>query len=176
MCPRAFDVLHAEITGGLIAAWTYGWTRVTPAIDEIMTGYREDVIGAYWPPERRYVDELYATIPFPFREIKAPLFTAGSAFIGEAVLRSGYFIQTLRDRWPSLRHLLLFGVVMAVEQRHTFVASAQMKPGLESKVRIVLNGFSESQAALSRRVIGTRTRFSASYADPVNQCEAPWVS
>jgi hypothetical protein len=42
------------------------------------------------------------------------------------------FIQTLRDGWPSPRHLLPFGGVTAVEQRLTFVAPAQMKPGLDA--------------------------------------------
>src|SRR6202023_3225630 len=65
-------------------------------------------------------------------------FTAGSACHSEPVLRGGYFSQTLRDGWPSPRHLLPFGVVTAVEQRLTFVAPAQMKPGLESKARFVL--------------------------------------
>jgi hypothetical protein len=82
----------------------------------------------------------------------------------------GYFTQSLRDGWPRPRHLLPFSAVTAVEQL-TFVAPAQMKPGLESKARIMLFlMYSESQAALQWRAIGTRTRFSAFYADPFNQC------
>src|SRR2546428_3243089 len=30
------------------------------------------VLGPYWPPERRYVDDGYRSLPFPFEEITAP--------------------------------------------------------------------------------------------------------
>ena len=29
-------------------------------------------MGSYWPPQRRYVDEGYRTIPFPFDRISVP--------------------------------------------------------------------------------------------------------
>jgi hypothetical protein len=31
-----------------------------------------EVVGPYWPPERRWVDEEYRTLPFPFAEVPAP--------------------------------------------------------------------------------------------------------
>ena len=34
------------------------------------------VIGPYWPPERRYVDEGYRTIPFPWHELAGTTFHA----------------------------------------------------------------------------------------------------
>ena len=37
-------------------------------------------------------------------------------------------------------------------------------------LKLDFNGFLESQAGLQRGVMGTRTRFAASYADPSNQC------
>ena len=59
---------------GVIAAWTYGLCSVTPAVDVVVRGYYTDVVGSYWPPERRYVDERYETIPFPFVKLEAPAF------------------------------------------------------------------------------------------------------
>lgn len=59
--------------GGLLAAWCYG-NPVLPdaALDRVLVHFYDDVVGAYWPPERRLILEGYASIPFPFREVAAP--------------------------------------------------------------------------------------------------------
>jgi SAM-dependent methyltransferase len=59
--------------GGLLAAWCYG-NPVLPdaALDRVLVHFYDDVLGAYWPPERRLILEEYAFIPFPFREVAAP--------------------------------------------------------------------------------------------------------
>jgi hypothetical protein len=31
-----------------------------------------ETVGAYWPPERQYVETEYRTIPFPFARIESP--------------------------------------------------------------------------------------------------------
>src|SRR3954466_8255034 len=43
-----------------------------PALDRILHHYNKVIVGAYWPPERKIVDEAYANIPFPFEELSAP--------------------------------------------------------------------------------------------------------
>jgi SAM-dependent methyltransferase len=60
--------------GGALAAWCYGLTRVSPEIDPIVDDFYRNVVGPYWPPERRYIDERYASLPFPFTELDAPAF------------------------------------------------------------------------------------------------------
>ena len=43
------------------------------AVDALVTSFYRDEIGAYWPPERRHVEEGYRSIPFPFEaRIQAP--------------------------------------------------------------------------------------------------------
>ena len=74
-----FDRFYAEVRrvlvpGGLVAVWSYGLFTTTPAVDAVLQHYYADVVGPYWPPERRYFDEGYETIPFPFTEQKAPSF------------------------------------------------------------------------------------------------------
>ena len=54
---------------GLLAAWTYGLLRVTPDVDRVLDRYYGDLVGPYWPPERRHVEAAYRTIPFPFDEL-----------------------------------------------------------------------------------------------------------
>jgi len=74
-----FPAFYAEAArvlkpGGVLAAWCYGLMQVSPAIDAAVWRLYEPITGAYWPPERRYVEEQYRTLPFPLDEIAAPPF------------------------------------------------------------------------------------------------------
>jgi SAM-dependent methyltransferase len=60
--------------GGALAAWCYGLHRVAPDIDPLIADFYENIVGPWWPPERRHIDERYATLAFPFPEIRAPEF------------------------------------------------------------------------------------------------------
>jgi len=63
-------VLHA---GGVLAVWTYGMPRLNDSnLDRILQTYYAETVGPYWPPERRYVEDGYRSIVFPFTEITAP--------------------------------------------------------------------------------------------------------
>lgn len=61
--------------GGLFAAWTYEKFRVDDRVDALVDAFYTDVVGRYWPPERRYVEQGYRTLPFPWEELSAPPFT-----------------------------------------------------------------------------------------------------
>jgi SAM-dependent methyltransferase len=75
-----FDRFHAEVRrvarkGGILAVWSYGLHRIDgAAIDRAIHRFYTDVVGEYWPPERRLIEEGYRTIPFPFPEIVPPAF------------------------------------------------------------------------------------------------------
>lgn len=69
---------HAEVRrtlrpDGAIAAWSYGLAQITPDVDTVVNRFYTD-LDAYWPPERKAIEERYETIPFPFVEIEAPDF------------------------------------------------------------------------------------------------------
>jgi SAM-dependent methyltransferase len=74
-----FDRFFAEVRrvlapGGVVAVWTYNLARVDPEVDRWIDRLARQIVGPWWPPERRWVDEEYRTIPFPFDEIEiAPL-------------------------------------------------------------------------------------------------------
>jgi SAM-dependent methyltransferase len=54
---------------GLFAAWTYGPQRVDGGpIDAEIGRFYDEIVGAYWPPERRWVELGYRGLPFPFEE------------------------------------------------------------------------------------------------------------
>ena len=67
-----FDFFYAEVKrvlnpGGVLAAWAYGINQVEgDAANEIVQDFYSNVVGPYWPPERRLVEEGYRTIPFRF--------------------------------------------------------------------------------------------------------------
>lgn len=60
--------------GGLIAVWNYDFLQATPEIDAVVNRFYHDIVGPFWPPERRVIEAGYATLPFPFEEIEAPPF------------------------------------------------------------------------------------------------------
>ncbi|MBV6475048.1 MAG: hypothetical protein MOGDAGHF_00560 [Rhodocyclaceae bacterium] len=61
--------------GGVIAAWTYTLLDVEAGIDDLLTDFYRNVVGPFWPPERRMVDDRYRSLPFPFAPVEAPAFS-----------------------------------------------------------------------------------------------------
>lgn len=73
------DRFYAEVKRvvrpeGVIAVWCYNLTEITPEVDRVMESYYHDVLDEFWPPQIRWVDEHYRTLPFPFAEIDTPGF------------------------------------------------------------------------------------------------------
>jgi SAM-dependent methyltransferase len=60
--------------GGLVALWTYEKFRAGGAVDRLVDDFYRDVVGPYWPRERRHVEERYSTLALPFAEIAVPAF------------------------------------------------------------------------------------------------------
>jgi SAM-dependent methyltransferase len=58
---------------GVLAASAYNLLTIGPAIDEIVNRYYYEVVGPFWPPELKLVEQ-FADLPFPFSEIQAPSF------------------------------------------------------------------------------------------------------
>ncbi len=75
-----FEKFYAEIKrtakpDSILVVIGYGKIEVTPEIDTIINDFYKNTIGNYWDKERKYIDELYKTIPFPFEEIETPSFS-----------------------------------------------------------------------------------------------------
>ena len=58
--------------GAVLALVTYGVIQADPDIDATIQHFYRDVVGPYWPPERRHVEEGYRSLAFPFDEMRAP--------------------------------------------------------------------------------------------------------
>ncbi|MGE5468663.1 MAG: class I SAM-dependent methyltransferase [Ignavibacteria bacterium] len=98
-----FERFHAEVKrvlkpGGVLAAWTYQLLRFDPGIDEIFLDYYRRVLAPWWPAERKWVDEGYRTLPFPFTEIPAPAFEIRLQWTLEDLLA---YLRT----WTATRYL-----------------------------------------------------------------------
>jgi SAM-dependent methyltransferase len=75
-----FDEFYREVKrvfkpGGILAAWTYSLTEISPAIDVLIQHYYGEILKGYWPERIHYLEEKYETLPFPFEEIIPPTFT-----------------------------------------------------------------------------------------------------
>jgi hypothetical protein len=68
------EVNRVVSAGGILAVWCYQLHSISPEIDTVVRRLYQDIVGPYWPPERKIVEEGYRTLPFPFDELKAPEF------------------------------------------------------------------------------------------------------
>jgi hypothetical protein len=74
-----FENFYAEVKrvatrSAFIAVWTYSFLQIDEAIDQIIRNYHFNFLGNYWDAERKYVDDEYKNIPFPFERINTPQF------------------------------------------------------------------------------------------------------
>lgn len=59
---------------GVLAVWCYTLLESEPQVDALLNEFYFDIVGPYWPPERKLLENNYTDIPFPFRQIAAPRF------------------------------------------------------------------------------------------------------
>lgn len=75
-----FEAFYKEVRrvaqpNAVIATWCYALLNISPDIDALIEHFYRHTTANYWDFERRYIDEHYQTIPFPFQEIKVPDFS-----------------------------------------------------------------------------------------------------
>lgn len=84
------EVRRVVVPGGVVAVWGYGLLTVEPdparRIEALLTRYYRQVVGPYWPSERRHIDERYRSIPFPFEELQAPRVVSETVWTREHLL------------------------------------------------------------------------------------------
>lgn len=99
-----FDAFYKEVNrtlkrGGILAVTGYALLKLDVDTDRVIDKFYSDIIGKYWDRERRYIDELYQTIPFPFREERAPDFKSEYQWTLEQL--TGYL-----ETWSAVRHYI----------------------------------------------------------------------
>ncbi len=97
-----FDLFYKEVErtmkpSGIFAVIGYGLIQTFPEADEIISRFYRDITGPYWDEERKYLDNKYQTIPFPFRELESPEFTSTFKWDFEHLI--GYL-----NTWSAVKH------------------------------------------------------------------------
>src|SRR3954463_16650076 len=69
-----FEAFYKEVKrvikpNGILTVIGYGLFSIDKDTDAVINRFYREVTGPYWDKERRFVDEHYQTIPFPFKEI-----------------------------------------------------------------------------------------------------------
>ncbi|WP_424493517.1 class I SAM-dependent methyltransferase [Salinimicrobium sp. GXAS 041] len=74
-----FNEFYSEVQrtlkpGGIIAIMGYGLFSANEATNKVIDHFYREIVGPFWDEERKYLDEEYKTIPFPFEEVETPEF------------------------------------------------------------------------------------------------------
>jgi len=77
----------------------YSRVKINDQIDNLITDFYTNIIGSYWDRERKYIDENYKTIPFPFDEIQTPNFVNSQNWTLEHLI--GYL-----NTWSAVKHFI----------------------------------------------------------------------
>ena len=72
------DTFYGEVRrvarpSAVVALIAYGKTQVEPAVDVVIEDFYGRELDAYWPPERRHIENGYRDLPFPFERIRSPI-------------------------------------------------------------------------------------------------------
>lgn len=97
--------------GGVLAVWCYGVAELPcRALQRCIDRFYHETVGPYWPPERRWVEEGYRSLPFPVPELRPPKFAmearmsleAFTGYLGTWSATQRYVLATGYDPLPNL--------------------------------------------------------------------------
>lgn len=57
---------------GIVCAWGYGLLRINNPINKLIDKFYSDIIGPYWDPERRHIENEYNSLNFDFDKLETP--------------------------------------------------------------------------------------------------------
>lgn len=97
-----FDRFYQEVrrvaaNDAVIAVIGYSRPRLQLELDQLLDEFYTQTVGFYWDKERRYIDEGYMTIPFPFNELERPDFSMNYEW------RLAHLIGYL-STWSAVKH------------------------------------------------------------------------
>jgi SAM-dependent methyltransferase len=83
--------------GAILALVTYGVIEADAEVGPVIGHFYRNVVGPYWPPDRRHVEEGYRSFEFPFDELVPP------ALAIEVEWRAAELVG-YADTWSAVRH------------------------------------------------------------------------
>jgi len=116
-----FEKFYAEVNrtarkNALICVLGYGRISISETVDSVITNFYKNVVGPYWDVERRYIDQHYETIPFPFHELSTPRFAIELQWNRSHLL--GYL-----NTWSAVKHFTRKNGYNPVEELQEEIAS-----------------------------------------------------
>lgn len=93
------EVRRVSKKNAIIIAVGYGNVIVSEDLQPLISEFYGQKLGAYWDSERRYIDEEYSTIPFPFEEMIAPTLSINYQWKLNQLI--GYF-----NTWSAVKHFI----------------------------------------------------------------------
>jgi hypothetical protein len=99
--PRFFTAVRkAARPGALVVAFSYGPLRTDSSrVDAVLSEFNQDLHARkFWPPERRLVEEGYASLAFPFAPVTVPPFTMEAS-------RDARWLLEYVDTWSAIPRL-----------------------------------------------------------------------
>lgn len=93
------EVQRTAKNDALLVVVGYGRLEINNAIDTLITDFYQNIIGPFWDKERRFIDEAYQTIPFPFEELQTPNLAITLTWTLEHLI--GYL-----NTWSAVKHFI----------------------------------------------------------------------
>ena len=98
---------------GIIAIWGYGLVQCDyDELNSIIHSFYRNTVGPYWDPERKYVDDHYRTVPFPYDQLPAKEFFIEQKWSLQEML--GYL-----NTWSSVQRFIKAKKVNPVDPLET---------------------------------------------------------
>lgn len=120
--------------GGVIAAWCYTVPRVNHRVDSIFDKFYTVDSEPFWEPQRKFVDEEYRTIDFPFEPVDGLDDTGPIVeFKAEKVMDLGGFF-TYISSWSAHQTAKQKGVELLKEDLVKDFTSAWEEDGKPEKI------------------------------------------
>jgi len=100
-----FDAFHKEAVrvakaNAVIAVWGYSLVVCEDeSLNSVINTFYREKVGPYWDKERRYVDDHYSTVPFPYEPLPSKDLKINVRWNRQQLI--GYF-----NTWSSVQHFI----------------------------------------------------------------------
>jgi ubiquinone/menaquinone biosynthesis C-methylase UbiE len=94
------EVMRVAKPGAVVAIWGYSLVVCEDqAVNTLINTFYRETVGAYWDKERKYIDDHYTTVPFPYEPLPAKEFQINVQWSRRQL--TGYF-----NTWSSVQHFI----------------------------------------------------------------------
>lgn len=121
------EVERISKRGAVLALIGYGLVEISPEVDELIKKLYKDILGFYWDAERRFIDDHYKSLPFPYEEIVVPSIQIHCEWNLERLI--GYL-----NTWSALNH---YKKEEGSNPLEAIVPELKQAWGEEDKIRLV---------------------------------------